>query len=342
MEPAPGSQFEPEALTLPQPSFAFTHKQLITTHSSARASTRGREPHLQTQEVLLLQAEPLAPQPALFFSPETLDSKAPTVKRRRRKGRSSAATIKRHVKEPTNSETQALSGEDTISSNPNLLPQLFPSVAPFTDVEPAPPSRPPDGPIVPPPIPLPPAALLTPPYSPPTTPGPGPSKEPSHPAKDWSDLDKLSPEKGWPELKNEPMAPATKDRKSRFFPQLNPIIPLANSASNGTGLRKKFKPSPPPPLDLVTVSLASPIDDESPVLGRASVGTDIRGGSKRKASWWLWGNDMSHLRLKTGGFVDWGRWVTDGKADVGEEKLYESEGERRWSLGEEWEVVEVE
>lgn len=67
---------------------------------------------------------------------------------------------------------------------------------------------------------------------------------------------------------------------------------------------------------------------------------------------------MSHLRLKTGGFIDRDRWVihngeVEGEVgiveedvrEVGQEEMdevHEGEGGRKWSLGEEWEVVEVE
>lgn len=175
----------------------------------------------------------------------------------------------------------------------------------------------------------------------------------------------MTTEKGWPELKNEPMAPATKDRKSRFFPYLVPFTLFATPAitskyntGDRTEMGKKSKASPPPPLDLVSISLASPLDDESPLLVRADSGNYARGANKRKASWTIWGNDMSHLRLKTGGFINRDRWAIENgevegrvgatKEDMAEveqaemHEVHESEGDRKWSLGEEWEVVEVE
>jgi len=67
---------------------------------------------------------------------------------------------------------------------------------------------------------------------------------------------------------------------------------------------------------------------------------------------------MSHLRLKTGGFIDRDHWaIKDGEVEeevgmaeeymreMGREKMrdvHEGGIDRRWSLGEEWEVVEVE
>ncbi len=330
------------------------------TSSFAKASITRRKLRPTKQDVPVSQVERTVPQSAFTFSHKTLDFKSSGA---------SATTAKFHAKVPANSAAQPLPGTNTDSSNPHLLPQFFPSIAPSTAVElwnnmPAPPSRPPDGPITPPPIPYPPASLLTPPPSPPAAePGADSSKEPLYPAKAWLDSYKVSTEKGWPELKNEPMAPATKDRKSRFFPHLIPFMlfaPPANTskynAGDRTGMERKSKASPPSPLDLVSISLASPLDDESPLLVRADSGNDARGASKTKASWILWGNDMSHLRLKTGGFIDRDHWaIKDGEVEeevgMAEEYMREMgrgnmrdvhEGGIDTSLGEEWEVVEVE
>ena len=132
-----------------------------------------------------------------------------------------------------------------------------------------------------------------------------------------------------------------------------PVDPFKHGSTRANEVGKKGRMSPPSPLNLVEVSLASPIDDESPILVRALAGNDTRGGTRKKAaSWKLWGNDMSHLRLKTGGFVDRDMWVMrDGKIEAlggtevgqgGTDELRDEKGERKWSLGEEWEVVEVE
>ena len=146
------------------------------------------------------------------------------------------------------------------------------------------------------------------------------------------------------------MVPATKDRKSRFLPYLNSIVTSANTPKQGTSTGKKAK-HPPPPLDLVSVSLTTPTSDDSPILVHpTNAGQGVKKANKRNP-WRLWGNDMSHLRLKTGGFVHKDMWTfkcgdvdVEEELDSGEEEVFgmEEDAGRKWSLGGEWEVVEVE
>ena len=90
--------------------------------------------------------------------------------------------------------------------------------------------------------------------------------------------------------------------------------------------------------------------DDTPVLVRADTGDGADSGNKKKRSWRLWGNDMPYLRLKTSGFVDTNMWAmkseeADDEKDVGESgiyELYDGDGYRKRSLGEEWEVIELE
>ena len=152
---------------------------------------------------------------------------------------------------------------------------------------------------------------------------------------------------------NEPMAPATKDRKSRFLPYLNAIATPVNTLQHDTAMGKRSKHSPPP-LDLVSVSLADSVSGDSPVLVQPTDSKYDKKGRNERNLWRLWGNDMSHLRLKTGGFVDRDCWAMKseeadmegdfeemGKNEVEVSEMEDNAG-RKWSSEEEWEVVEVE
>lgn len=357
-EPAPGARPGQTIPAPPQSAFTYRYKKPKSTPSFPKASSRGHDPFIPKEEGPVSQS-------AFIFNPNLLTSKSPSIDTSGKKDRARATAINRRAKEASRLDTQGAPEPDPTLNNPRLPPQSFPSIAPSTDVKPgdnfptlilAPPSRPPDGgPIYPPPIPYPPNSLLTPPPSPPGTKlQTKPHQEPSCPAEALLDGFKARSGGGWPDLTNEPMAPATKDKKSRFLPYFTAIATskntLRHSACTQVGTGKKGRDSPPSPLDLESISLASPGQDDTPVLVRTDTGEGLQSGNKKKRPWRLWGNDMSHLRLKTSGFVDTTFWAmksgeVDDEKDVGEGEIcefYEGEAYRKWSLGEEWEVIELE
>ena len=114
--------------------------------------------------------------------------------------------------------------------------------------------------------------------------------------------------KCWPERTHESPAPATKTRTSRFFPataiQSDNIFKTTTACSTLTDISKEdaCKKHRPPPLKLDTSLIRKDEDDIfEPMIKNTPYIQDTRrdlGGRKK------FGSDMSHLRIRTGGFDD--------------------------------------